>query len=171
MQTNLQDCSRSHRSVIRLRLQNQVKGGYTLPWGWLVQSLTRGCRVCVFLFIRRKAPRYRTALPVCLSLTRCRRYGKLTVNMKLNTLVTVSFKADHYRLRSTKRYKELTPAYKARAQYTTLPSLFVCFLFLFFQRPCISCNDPIQCHFPSHCLTVFDDDAVLSPRSATRRDR
>lgn len=32
--------------------------------------------------------------------------------MKLNTLVTVSFKADHYRLRSTKRYKELTPAYK-----------------------------------------------------------
>lgn len=40
------------------------------------------------------------------------RYGKLTVNMKLNTLVTVSFKADHYRLRSTKRYKELTPAYK-----------------------------------------------------------
>ncbi|XP_065292677.1 uncharacterized protein [Dermacentor albipictus] len=40
------------------------------------------------------------------------RYGKLTVNMKLNTLVTVSFKADHYRLRSTKRYKELTPAHK-----------------------------------------------------------
>lgn len=40
------------------------------------------------------------------------RYGKLTVNMKLNTLVTVSFKADHYRLRSSTHYKELTPAYK-----------------------------------------------------------
>ncbi|XP_049526475.1 uncharacterized protein LOC125946675 [Dermacentor silvarum] len=49
-------------------------------------------------------------------------------------------------------------------------SEFVCFLFFFFQRPCISCNDPIQFHFPTHCLTVFDDDAVLSPGSATRRD-
>ncbi|XP_077522636.1 uncharacterized protein LOC144133420 isoform X2 [Amblyomma americanum] len=40
------------------------------------------------------------------------RYGKLTVTMKLNTLVTVSFKADHYRLRNQKLFKELTPAYK-----------------------------------------------------------
>ncbi|XP_077537478.1 uncharacterized protein LOC144149701 [Haemaphysalis longicornis] len=41
-----------------------------------------------------------------------RRYGKLSMAMKMSTLVTVSFKADHYKLTNAKLYKELTPAYK-----------------------------------------------------------
>lgn len=49
-----------------------------------------------------------------------RRYGKLSTAMKLSTLVTVSFKADHYKLVNAKRYKELMPAYKASARSFSL---------------------------------------------------